>query len=782
MFFRILKRDIKRKKTMNAILLIFMILAATFISASANNLLTVSKAMDNFIEKSNAPDYWFATSLDNDVKKFEQMAKEKGYDYEIFQCVQIEAETVTSDGKKLDFSNSLVLSGLGGTKLFDKNNEELTEIKDGEVYLTLPIYNSEENGFHEGSTIMIDTNGVKREFTVRGYVKDLLYGSEYSGIARILMSKNDFKQFDNEKAFTINSVVVQTDDPDFMDDLNSLNMNFLLSVERSTIKTMYILDMLVAGVLLVVSVCLILISMVILQFIINFTITEEFREIGVMKAIGIKNNKIRGLYIVKYLAISVIGTSVGLIISFPFGKMLTRPISQKIVIAGEDNYLINILSAVLAGIIVIMFSYFCTRKIRRFSPIDAIHNGEADGRYSKKGIIHLSKLKIGTIPFMAFNDILSGIKNYLSMIIIFVLGALLVIIPINTINTLRSDNMIELFNMAKSDHVISKELLFNPNEDNKAKIDKQFNEIREVFSKNNIEADIFQEVLFRANISKGNKRSNSLAFQGVGNVTTDMYVYLEGTAPENNSEVALSYITADKIDAKIGDDVKIKLGEEEETYTVTALLQSMNNLGEGIRFYQDEKLNYNYAAGSFGIQINYKDNPDNKTLNERKALLENLYPDSKIFTSGEYINYQIGDSAGAITSVEYIIIAIVLGINMLVAMLMVKSFITKEKGEIALLKAIGFTNNSLVRWQTLRIGIILLISVLFGALIASPLSSLIITPIFKIMGAYSIEYEIKALEVYVIFPFIVFLATTFAAFLSAQGLRKISSSDISNNE
>jgi len=782
MFLRILKKDIKRKRTMNVILLIFVILAATFISASANNLITVSKAMDNFIEKSNAPNYWFATSFGSDVQKFEQMAKDKGYDYDISRLVQIEPKTVTASGKKLDYSQTLALSDLNGTKVFDKNNEELTEIKDGEIYLTMPIYNSEKNEFYEGSKVTINTDGVKKEFTVKGYVKDLLYGSEMVGMSRILMSKNDFNQFDTESAFACNSVIVRTNAPDFMDNLNSLELSTLISADRSMIKMMYIMDTLMAGILLVVSVCLILISMVILRFIINFTITEEFREIGVMKAIGMKNSKIRGLYIVKYLAISVIGTVIGLIISFPFGKMLIEPVSQKIVIVSEDNYLINILSAVLAAIIVVMFSYFCTKRIRKFSPIDAIHNGETGERYSKKGVIHLSKSRIKAVPFMAFNDILSGMKNYLSMIIIFVLGTLLVIIPINTINTLRSDHLIDLFNMARSDHVISKELLFNPNEDNKAKIDKEFNDIREMFSENNIDADIFQEVMFRANISKGDKRSNSLAFQGVGKVTTDMYAYLEGTAPQNGSEVALSYITADRIGAKIGDDVTIKIGETEKIYTVTAINQSMNNLGEGIRFYQDERLNYNYAAGSFGIQIKYKDKPDSATLDERKTLLESLNPDSKVFTSGGYISFMIGDTAGTIASVEYIIIAIVLSINMLVAILMVKSFITKEKGEIALLKAIGFKNNSLVWWQTLRIGIILLISVLSGALISSPLSSVIITPIFRMMGAYSIEYEIKSLEVYVIFPFAMLMVTTLAAFLSAQGLRKISSSDISNNE
>ena len=38
MYFSILKKDLKRKKTMNVILLIFVTLAAAFIASSANTL------------------------------------------------------------------------------------------------------------------------------------------------------------------------------------------------------------------------------------------------------------------------------------------------------------------------------------------------------------------------------------------------------------------------------------------------------------------------------------------------------------------------------------------------------------------------------------------------------------------------------------------------------------------------------------------------------------------------------------------------------------------------
>lgn len=782
MYLSILKKDLKRKKTMNVILLIFVILAATFIASSANNLITVNGALDNFFEKAGTPDYWFASTNAADMERFEKFAEENDYGYYAARLIQIEPKNVLVEGKKFEYSNTLALSTLGGVKIFNKNDEEITHINDGEIYVTGFIFGSTENDFHVGGKVFISQDGVEKEFTVKGYAKDALFGSAMVGMTRFLVSENDLKLFDSEGAAVCSAVEVHTNDAEYLDKFNALGINTIMSIEHYMFKMMYLVDILIAAILLVVSVCLILISMVILRFIINFTITGEFREIGVMKAIGIKNHAIRGLYIAKYFAIAVIGTAVGLLVSFPLSRLMISGVSQKIVVSSGDNFPINIGAAILAGAVVVLFSYLCTRKIRKFSPIDAIRSGETGERFKKKGILRLGKSHLPTVSFMALNDIFSGVKSYVSMIIIFILGTLLVIIPVNTINTLRSDKMITTFNMVESDHVISQELLFNPNEDNKAKVERQFSEIREMFAKNGIDVDVFQEIMFRSNISKGDKRTNSTSFQGMGEVTTDMYTYLEGTPPQNVHEVALTHLTAGQIGAEIGGDVEIKIGEDTRTYTVTAIYQSMNNLGEGVRFHQDAELDYNYAAGCFGIQVNYKDDPDNAELSERKAMLEKLYPDARIYTPGEYIGYMIGNVTDQLDSMKVLILCIILGINALVAVLMVKSFITKEKSEIALLKAIGFKNNALTLWQTLRIGIVLLISVLAGALLSSPLSPLIITPIFRMMGAYSIEYEIRAAEVYVIFPLIVLTVTSLAAFLSAQGLRKISSSEISNNE
>lgn len=782
MYLRILKKDLKRKKTMNTIVLIFVILAVTFTASSVNNLVTVATALEGYFEMAEVPDYWFATSYKEEAERFERFTDDNGYEFRTAELLQVDPGDIKIDGERFDYGNSVCLSALGGTRVFDGNEKEITHVEEGEVYVPAEIFHSSSNHLYEGCTMEVTSEGRTREFTLKGYTKDVLFGSSMIGMTRFLVSEDDRNFFDSGTCTKFYSLMVYTDDSSFMEKYDDLNLKTTMNVNRSGIKMMYIMDTLIAAVVLVVSICLILISLVILQFTINFTVSEEFREIGVMKAIGISNRRIRGLYILKYFAIATVGAVFGLLFSFPFGNLLIQSISDNIIISGENMIFFNIACAAGTAAVVVWFCYFCTRKIKKFSPIAAIRNGEMGERYTRKGVLRLSKSHYAPVAFMAVNDILSGVKRYMSMILIFTLGLLLVIIPINTINTLQSDKLITLFNMTECDLVISQELLFSANGKNKEMINEKQEDIKETLRAHGIRADVFQEIMFRFNVSCGDKKMSSLAFQGFGGARADEYVYLEGTPPENDGEIAISYIVADKIGAEIGDAVEIDMDGEKRKYIVTAINQTMNNLGEGVRFYQEDDIDYNLAAGSFGVQIRYLDHPDNKTFQERKQLLKGIYPDTKVYEAGEYISYMIGDVAGQLEGVKRLILGIILCINILVAVLMVRSFLTKEKGEIAVLKAIGFQNTSLVAWQAMRIGIVLFISIVIGTVISTPLSKLTVEPIFRMMGAYSIKFEVVPLEVYIVYPFVVLLATVLAAVAGALPVCGISAAETSNIE
>lgn len=790
MYANILKKDLKRKKTMNIVLLIFVILSVTFVSSSMTNLFMVTNALDSFFDMAKIPDYCVCTKgIVKEGENIDDIAKRLDYldSFESEKIIYIPENAIKKNGKDVSMNSTGVISSIENSYLnyFDENNRLIEAVGDDEVYLSSETMN--EIDVSVGDKVEITVNGKLKELTIKGKVKDALLGSSFMGTKRFLVSQNVFEFFNsaaesNADSYLGNMFFINTSDTSAFEQELVDCQNIVFMGDRAMIKITYILDMIIAGILLVVSICLIIIAFVILKFTINFTLQEEYKEIGIMKAIGIKNRKIRGLYIVKYLAISVVGAVIGFVCSIPFGNLLIQQVSEHIIIKSDSGYWLSVIFSMLVVLIIMLFCYRCTSKVKKFSPIDAIRSGETGERYKKKGLLRLSKSHIKTIPFMAMNDILSGLKHFVIMFITFTIGILLVITIVNTINTLKSDNLISLFSMAKSDLYVNGDSLdFVFKTDGQQTLEDKLNEIEDTLKENGIEAKCFSETLFKFNISKGDKSYISLTFIGT-NTTTDQYEYMEGTAPQNTDEVAITYIIADKINAHIGDTVSITTTQGTKDYIVTALYQTMNNLGEGIRLHQDEKLDFSKAMGAFAYQIKYTDNPSSKIVAERVQLVKDLFPEWTIYNGGEYINNMLGGVSDSLSGIKTIIVAIVMVINILVIVLMEKSFLIKERKETALLKALGFKNNSIILWQVLRILFVMLASIIVALLLFNPFQQITIVPIFRIMGAYSIDFDVNILEVYVIYPLLILVAAVLSVFIIAQQIRKVPSSEINNME
>lgn len=786
MYLNILKKDLKRKKTMNIILLIFIILAVMFVSSSVNNLVAVTTALDGYFEKANVPDYFIASrGTAEDDKSVSEIIKDLDYvtDYKIEKCYYTSTNAIEYNGVKKEIGDSGLISSFEDSynKYFDSNNNEITQINEGEIYLRKSILS--DLGISVGDKINITFEDISVEYTIKGTIKDVLFGSPMMGTVRFVVNQKDFEKYASSKQ--INSYegklfYINTTDTDKLAQAITDDYTIVFKGTESIFRTTYIMDMIIAGILLVMSIFLIIIAFVILRFTITFTLSEEFREIGVMKAIGIRNLKIRGLYMVKYLAMSVVGAIIGFVCGIPLSNMLLKQVSENIVISDENGLLIGIAASILVLLIIMLFCYRCTNKVKKFTPIDAIRNGQTGERYKRKGIIRLSKSHLRPVPFMAINDILSGVKRFLIVMTTFIISILLVTVVLNTMTTLQSDKLISWFSMKHSDvYIVAPSVENFISSDGHEEIKKEFANIEENLSNNGIEAKCAMESIFRFSVTKGEKKCSSLAFQGTG-TTTDEYEYMSGTAPQSVDEVALTHIIANNIGAEIGDTVEITTIKGTDKYLVTAIFQSMNSMGEGIRFHQDVDLDYSQTMGGFAYQINYTDNPSDSQRTERLEQIKKLYPDWDVYTGGEYVDLMVGGVAGYMSSVVYLILLIAVIINVLVAVLMERSFFTKEKSEIAMLKAIGFTNRAIITRQTLRMAIVMVISTFIAILLAEPVGYLAVSGIFQIMGAKTIVFDTNILYNYIICPFIVLICTILSVIIVNQQVRKVSSSEINN--
>ncbi len=791
MIFSILKRDLKRKKTMNTILLIFMILSVMFVSSSVNTMLSVSSATDDFLKLSGAKDYFVAiigTKADQTLQEtLDSLSCVKSYQTEHLYYLNGNALTYLDETVEMKSDGLLNCIDDLSIRLFDQDKQELTHVAQGDIYIKNSFL--EKNNISVGSKITITLGGYSQEFTVRGAVLDALFGSAMTGTPRFVISRHDFDQLNEHCSEEIYDMLhgtllnIETEDPKAVENAVSGIKGVAFTAPLDIIKLSYIMDLILAGVFLIVSVCLITIALVLLKFTVGFTISEEYREIGVMKAIGIRNGRIRSLYMVKYLALAFVGAIIGFGTGIPFGNMMTAQSMKSFITNTHQSYWLNLVCSLAVVGIIAFFCWLSTSKVSKFTPVDAIRNGESGKRYQKKGLLSLAKSPARPVLFMAVNDILSGFRHYVVMTVTFIVGILLITITVNTISTLQSPKLLQWFSMVSCDIILDDNDIiekFNRPDGQTIRTD-YLNEMEQTLAGHNIPAECYGETIFKFSVQKGDHKTVSIGFIGCG-TTTDQYAYLEGTPPQNPDEVALSYLIADKLDARVGDTVTIRTGGENEEFIVSALLQSMNNMGEGIRFHEKLELDFSKALSHFGYQIRYSDHPSASVIESRNQTVQKLYPDCTLRTASEYVDNMIGGAAGAMGDTKNFIILIVMMINILVVVLMEKSFLTKERGQISLMKAIGFSNRTLILWQTIRIALLMAVSVLIAVLLTEPCSQLAVGGIFQMMGAKYIIFDVNLIEAYLLYPLAVLSVTVLAAMTSSLSIRNISSQEVNNIE
>ncbi len=786
MFLRILKKDLKRKKTMNIILFLFIVLATMFVSSGINNVVTVINGTDYYLDKAGVEDYIITTAMGelggvDPILKQEEAVKA----YRVEQVVYGAPGDITKeDGSDIESKNTSLYMSIekAAITFFDKENHPITEIEPGHMYVTGNIM--EKNRLQEGDVLRLNHNGVELNFVLDGMAKDALFGSNFMGNPRFLMSEEDMqKLLANEiisEHYQGEIYYIDTDDVSAMKAALSEASNIGFDGPRSTIKLAYVMDMIVAFIVLILSVCLIIVSFVVLKFTITFTITEEFHEIGVMKAIGLSNGKIRNMYIAKYLMLSVLGATVGFFAGMPFGNLLLDSVSKTMMLGNDNAILVNFLGSVLVVCVILLFAYLCTGTVKKATPVDAIRSGQTGERYKNKSVLRIQKCPTGNALFMAMNDVLSSPKRFFSIIISFGLCTLFVLLLVNTTATMKSDKLIYTFGTKSDLYLNDMGEIMEYLAGSKEEMLQHLEEMGAELTREGMPAELSLDLIYKYSITFQGKDYVFSCQQGL-NTKASEYEYIEGVVPESGNEISITPQVSEMIGAKIGDTITIHFGKQDVECMVTAYHQTMNQLGEIIWLHEDAPTDFGFVAGCLHYQIDFLDATNEEEIELRKERIKKLYDNDKVMNTTEYcIEYvQVVET---LESVQLLLLGITLVVVMLVTILMERSFIADEKGQIAILKAIGFKDSAIIRWHVYRFGLASLLAVILAAICSIPMTELCITPVFSMMGAVDIDYNIDPLQIFLLYPGAVLAMTVLVAWITALYTKTIKSSDTANIE
>ena len=141
------------------------------------------------------------------------------------------------------------------------------------------------------------------------------------------------------------------------------------------------------AVLLLISVLVIAIAFLCIRFTLMAKIEDDYREIGVMKAIGLRVSDIKRLYLAKYAAVAAVGSLLGFGLSF----LLRGPLLANIrLYMGESDErpsapYVGLVGVALVFLAITAFVYAALGRFHRIPAAEAIRFGMAQARRAAVG-------------------------------------------------------------------------------------------------------------------------------------------------------------------------------------------------------------------------------------------------------------------------------------------------------------------------------------------------------------------------------------------------------------
>ena len=811
MFLKILKKDLKRSKTMNVILFLFIILATVFVASGLNNLTSVLNGMDYFMDLAvgEKGDYFLGVNVGKDDSALREVLDNvdaiKSYDMDKYFGYSDEVRD--NDGKKIDWNGAIMIQSPESSyiKVFDSDNNEITSVEKGHIYITQKFF--DKFGVKTGDKITLKLENKNREYIIDGPLKDAVFGAQLTGGYRFFMNEDDANEYFESKDaefYTEAFVYIESDDIEkintAINDIEGLYGGYA----RSLLVLTRIVELIVAFIIVILSVCLMIVSFVILKFSIGFSIQDDFREIGVMKAIGIRNLKIRTLYLTKYTALAAAGAVIGLIISYPFGKMLLKSVSEGMVLGNSYGDLINVAGAVLVFAVILLLAFLSTGKVKKMTPVDAVRSGETGERFNKKKGIRISRSHAGNTTFLSWNDILSSPRRYLNIIISFGICTLFLLVLANFTTTLDSpvfadqishssdiylddedvsvldiQRIIDRFPDELKDSGIAdkKELpvsFFAQFEHGKEMYEIYLDLVEEKLADDGMTAKVYNDMAFTYTIRSNDEEFVYTLYQVVGDRYGD-YLITEGSAPQNKNEIAITPTVRETLGLDIGDTIEIDFDGVYEKCIVTGVFPCMNNTGALIRIHDDAPTTLAHYLGCMCTQISFTDDPSQKEIENRKEKIKDIFNTENVCNRTEETVNNMG-TLDAMKAAELLFVAITVIVVILVTIMMERSFIAKETKQIAILKATGFRDGDVIKWQVKRFGIIALIAVVIAMALSIPVTRLAGDAIFSIMGAAKINwlFSITGMAKY---PLILIAVTLLITWITSLYTKKINARD-----
>lgn len=568
--------------------------------------------------------------------------------------------------------------------------------------VSVNVYTAYSQGLRVGDKVKMSHPDLGTyEFTVAGIYEDLFCGQQYSYYSAIIdhesyeamSEKAGSAVSGNQLPFSMQFLCVKFKEgsdigistTSVQDELNKAGI-YCNGYNKSLAKAGYTgITNVIAAFMAAFSAVIMIIAFIMIIFTVNTNINRDISNIGALRAVGFTISQVRTSLMIEYSIVAAIAGVLGITISYMTFPVLeeyaTRQLSG---LVWDRGFLPWMSLPVSAGLILVMLavSFASTHLIRNIHPATALRFG-LESHSFKKNYLPLDKTS-GKL------DILLALKSTLQSKgqNIIIAGVILAVSYLTAFSAI-------LFYNTRIDITKFQRLLQGDAPD--AYVNIQYDSEEEMY-------ECIRKVQEMDGVAEAYGLGSTDGHTGDYNCyllysDKPQFVYCgvyEGEMAVLENEAVVGGVLAEKQGLGVGDEIRIKYMDREESFLITGLQQAVYGFGEriyisdaGFRRLGGEPL-YTY------IRVRLE-NPSDEAVDEFLARAKTVLGDNCTSTEN-YYNYQRSTDNVPVFAVSLVVLVLIV-LNLftvaIVIRLLLKTVFIKREKEFGIKKAVGFTSRQL---------------------------------------------------------------------------------------
>lgn len=771
MYRNLIKNDIRKSKLIAIVIAAFITAAVALTSAAAMLGINLFGAVDRLMEEARAIHFMQMHSGEIDEAALFRFAQTQGNveSYQLERFLNVDGSDIVIGENSLERSvqdNGFTMQNEEFDFLLDLNGDVIRPA-DGEVYVPLGYW--KDGSAKVGDTLTV--HGVS--LTVAGFLRDSAMNADVTGSKRFLVSETVFNYMEN---FGTMEYLIgfrlkdQTAFSAFQSDYFAAGLpaNGPPAISRPLLTMMNaVTDGMMIAVLILISILVIVVAFLCIRFTLLAKIEEDYREIGVMKALGLRVKDIAKLYSVKYGAIAGAACVLGFFLSL----FLCAPLMENMRLYLGDSGrgaiapLAGILGALSIFLVVMWYVKAVLRRFRKIPAAQAVRLGAPQEQSrAAKGFRFSENRFFSRNVFLGVKDVLSRKKLYVTMFAVLVISSFILIVPRNIYTTISARSFMTYMGVGESD--ISVHLAETQTDDVKQAAADLSAAL--AADENIARYTVLSGMVFSMPAEDG--RVERLRVD-LGDHTAFPVTYSLGSAPVTDSEIALSSLNADALGKTLGDKLTLIVDGEEKQLTVCGIYSDITSAGKTAKAAFEVE-----DADLMRVFIPIEQS-GRKDAAETASRYQEEFPYATVVVTEEYVRQTFGSTMDAIQKASYASTSAAVLLTILVTLLFMKMLVAKDRYPIAILKSMGFTDAGIRRQYMTRSILVAALGVIAGVILANTLGEAVGGGLLSAFGATTFSFVVNPWFAYLFSPLLIAGCVVIATVLGVSDIRRLKISD-----